>query len=82
MVSSSVNSWMHGTFNKWVLYVDLPNIGQVSFHSPERLAGPDYDGEWDGARLSAERIIRFSQMVYSVDPINQSSLNFDQMETV
>jgi hypothetical protein len=43
-------------FHKWVLYVDLPN-GQVSFHSGERGEGPDYAGDWDGARnMSAQRI--------------------------
>jgi hypothetical protein len=50
-------------YNKWVLYVDLPN-GQVSFHSPERYDGPDYPGEWDGRRASEERIISFCQQVH------------------
>lgn len=31
----------------WVLYVELPT-GQCSFHSAERLDGPDYQGVWDG----------------------------------
>lgn len=42
---------------KFVLSVDLPN-GQVSFHSPVRHVGPDYEGEWDG-----ERIIEFCESV-------------------
>jgi len=47
------------TAYEWVLYVDLPN-GQVSFHSPLRLEGPDYPGEWDGIRgASVERILAF-----------------------
>lgn len=46
------------SFHKWVLYVDLPT-GQVSFHAERRGAGPDYAGEWDGVRASAERIIAF-----------------------
>ena len=50
-------------FNKWVLYVDLP-LGQVSFHSPTRFAGPDYPGIWDGKRMSEERILAFVQKVY------------------
>lgn len=51
--------------NKWVLYVDLPEIGQVSFHSPERYDGPDYEGEWDGIRGASEhRIMRFCDSVY------------------
>ena len=42
-----------------VLYIDLPN-GQVSFHSQERYEGPDYPGNWDGAKASEERIILFA----------------------
>lgn len=46
-------------WNPWVLYVDLPT-GQVSFHSPMRLEGPDYLGDWDGIKdVSAPRIIRW-----------------------
>lgn len=45
-----------------VLYVDLPT-GQVSFHSPERMVGPDYPGEWDGSGKSADRIIQFCDHV-------------------
>lgn len=30
---------------EWVLYVDLPT-GQASFHSAQRLEGPNYTGEW------------------------------------
>lgn len=33
-------------FHKQVLYVDLPT-GQVSFHTEQRGAGPDYPGKWD-----------------------------------
>lgn len=50
--------------NPWVLYVELPDIGQVSFHSPTRHVGPDYPSEWDGQHLSAERVIKFCQVVY------------------
>jgi hypothetical protein len=47
-----------------VLYVDLPT-GQVSFHAIERGPGPgpDYPGEWDSKYESADRIIRFCDMV-------------------
>lgn len=42
-----------------VLYIDLPT-GQVSFHSGERLDGPDYAGAWDGVLgKSPDRIVRF-----------------------
>jgi hypothetical protein len=50
-------------YNKNVLYVDISEIGQVSFHSPERYSGPDYPGEWDGRRASEERIIAFCQRI-------------------
>lgn len=36
-----------------VLYVDLPGVGQVSFHTEHRRDGPDYAGTWDGARGTA-----------------------------
>lgn len=47
----------------WVLYVDLPQ-GQVSFHSTERFAGPDYPGDWDRQRRSEERILAFCDSVF------------------
>lgn len=47
---------------EWVLYVDLPT-GQCSFHSADRLQGPDYSGDWDRSKASAERIIAFCDMV-------------------
>lgn len=47
----------------WVLYVDLPT-GQVSFHSAERLSGPDYPRKWDGKRGASEaRIVAFCDFV-------------------
>lgn len=49
-------------YHAWVLYVDIPQ-GQVSFHSSQRLSGPDYPGDWDGRHLSAERIITFCDQV-------------------
>ncbi len=52
------------SFNKWVLYVDLPQLGQVSFHSSERYEGTDYPGDWDGKRASEERIIKFCQRIF------------------
>lgn len=50
----------------WVLYVDLPELGQVSFHSPTRGEGPDYPGDWDRQHASQERIIRFCEGVMKV----------------
>lgn len=50
-------------FYPWVLYVDLPD-GQVSFHSGDRLEGPAYPGEWDGAAgTSPDRICAFCDRV-------------------
>lgn len=51
-------------FHNWVLYVDLPGFGQVSFHTARRGKGPQYDKEWDRQRLSEERILSFADSVY------------------
>lgn len=48
---------------EWVLYVELPT-GQCSFHSADRLAGPDYPGEWDGIGNSRVRICNFCDSVF------------------
>jgi|SRR6185503_18957545 len=45
-----------------VLYLDIPDIGQVSFHTKTRLRGPEYPGRWDGTRLSTERICRLCEI--------------------
>jgi hypothetical protein len=52
----------------WVLYVDLPNnLGQVSFHTAARGEGPDYPGEWDGAKkVGDERIIKWVEMLLTL----------------
>jgi hypothetical protein len=65
------------TFNSWVLYVDLPDIGQVSFHSPTRYAGPDYPGEWDRAHASEERILRFCDGVMKAPEAGELFRNAD-----
>jgi hypothetical protein len=45
--------------NPWVIYIELPT-GQVSYHSPQRFDGPDFDGEWDEVRGVGDlRICRF-----------------------
>jgi len=56
------------TFVPWVLYIDLPQ-GQVSFHSPDRLAGPDYAGEWDRKHASESRILGFCDSVFFAEDI-------------
>lgn len=50
---------------EWVLYVDLPT-GQVSFHSADRLSGPDYLGSWDHKKESCERILAFCDAVEAI----------------
>jgi len=46
---------------EYVLYIDLPEFGQVSFHNRTRHAGADYLKPWDGVRgLGSSRIIRFA----------------------
>lgn len=47
----------------WVLYVDLPT-GQCSFHSPDRLSGPDYRGAWDGQGKSEPRICAYCDSIW------------------
>lgn len=44
-----------------VIYVELPEFGQVSFHHRVRHSGPDHTKEWDGIRgVGSSRIIRFA----------------------
>lgn len=48
-------------YHAQVLYVVLPDLGQASFHTLARGAGPEFPGTWDGVRgKSAERILRFA----------------------
>lgn len=50
----------------WVLYVELPGVGQVSFHAPHRGSGPDFAGKWDGAAGRSEsRVVAFCEAVLS-----------------
>jgi Putative quorum-sensing-regulated virulence factor len=63
---------LFGERASWVLYVDIavPSLGilrQVSFHSPQRGEGPDYQGEWDGARgASEQRVIELAAYVLTL----------------
>jgi hypothetical protein len=50
-------------YHKWVLYVELPELGQVSFHTDKRGKGNDYQADWDGCHASEERIIKFVECV-------------------
>lgn len=58
------SSVVFGERPSWVLYIELPRIGQVSFHSPARLSAHDFSGEWDGKKLSEERILAFCDQVF------------------
>jgi hypothetical protein len=49
-------------FYPWVLYIELPQ-GQVSFHSPDRGAGPEFRCVWDGLKASQDRILEFCDAV-------------------
>lgn len=51
-----------GDPHHWVLYIDITS-GQCSFHSSVHLEGPEYPGEWDGTRLSKERILAYCDEV-------------------
>lgn len=57
---------LFGDQPSWVLYVDIPLFGQVSFHNPSRGAGLDYDGGWDGQHRSQDRILDFCDRVMSM----------------
>lgn len=50
-------------FHSWVLYIQLPECGQVSFHSAVRLNGPTFLGVWDGVHRSEERILAYCDSV-------------------
>jgi hypothetical protein len=60
---------LFGEKASWVLYVELPELGQVSFHSPARGEGPDYPGEFDGEHKSEERIIAFCDCVHALEVV-------------
>lgn len=49
----------------WVLYVEPPGVGQISYHARERGADdPDYAGAWDGVRgISGQRACSFAAAV-------------------
>ena len=55
---------------EWVLYVDLPDTGKASFHSPVRGKGPDYGGVWNGQRASAAHIIQFCDKVMTFSRVD------------
>jgi hypothetical protein len=54
---------LFGEDPSWVLYVDLPEDGQVSFHARSRGEGPEYAGEWDQQHGSQTRILQFCDRI-------------------
>lgn len=61
--------------HQWVLYVELPQRGQVSFHTDQRGEGPDYAGDWDSAvGASANRIQYFAaDIIDRLEPLLEAS---------
>jgi len=57
------SSVLFGEEPSQVLYIDLPEFGQCSFHNPERFEGPEYSGEWSGIKNSDAVIIQFCDRV-------------------
>lgn len=49
---------------EWVLYVDIPDFGQCSYHSAVRLCPQNYTGEWDGKKgATVQVVIDFAEWV-------------------
>lgn len=68
--------WKHDPaqdYASWVLYVDLPQ-GQVSFHSPHRGSGPNYEGDWDRQRASEDRILAYCDELLEGDRVLAADL--------
>lgn len=61
----------------WILYVEI-HTGQVSFHSTERLQGPDYLKNWCGRRDSAEKILAYCDALFV--PESQRSMDLFSMD--
>jgi hypothetical protein len=67
---------------EWVLYVETPH-GQVSFHSGERLEGPDFPNEWDGQKVCRERILRFCDSIMGLEPVlYQNETTFEHCDVI
>ncbi len=54
----------------WVLYIDLP-CGQASFHSSERLNGPDYHKPWRPGKGSDANVLAFCDIISGEDEYGQ-----------
>jgi hypothetical protein len=62
--------------HRWVLYIDLPGRGQVSFHSDVRGVGPDYAGDWDGAAGSSTNRVQYftADVIDRLEPLAEASV--------
>lgn len=62
-----------------VLYIDVPGCGQTSHHMSYRGSGPDYAGEWDGAKgTGPERVIKYATAVLTGEPLNQEEVHVER----
>lgn len=53
-----------GDPHEHVLYVDIPGVGQVSFHTDRRGVGPEYEHGWDGIRgMGGKRVCELAVRV-------------------
>lgn len=51
--------------HQWVLYVELPGVGQVSYHTDERGVGPSFPRDWDGVRgVGGTRACRYASFLF------------------
>lgn len=50
-----------------VLYVDLP-VGQASFHSTKRFAGPNYQSGWDQTQSTEDNVLAYCELVIESVP--------------
>lgn len=51
-----------------VLYIEVPDSGQISFHIGYRGAGPDHVNPWDGVRgVAAARVIRYANAILGIE---------------
>ena len=45
-----------------ILYVEIPNVGQCSYHSERRFSAKEFPGQWDRG-CSRETVLRYCDMV-------------------
>lgn len=50
-------------YHNQVLYVELPDHGQCSFHSATSVSKKEFDGEWDSSKPVLETVLEFCDFV-------------------